>query len=61
MKNSEESQIENWYKTWLKKFPSRSKRIDVLSRIFFPIMFAFFNLFYWVTYLSRDDLKDLDD
>ncbi|UYV71923.1 GLRA3 [Cordylochernes scorpioides] len=40
---------------WLLKVPSRSKRIDVVSRIFFPLMFAVFNLIYWTTYLNRED------
>ncbi|KAI1289713.1 Glutamate-gated chloride channel [Halotydeus destructor] len=46
----------NCLKNWLSKFPTRSKRIDVISRIFFPLMFALFNLVYWTTYLFRDDL-----
>ena len=46
----------NCLKRWLSKFPTRSKRIDVISRIFFPLMFALFNLVYWTTYLFRDDL-----
>lgn len=45
----------NLCKAWLSKFPSRSKRIDVISRIFFPLMFALFNLVYWTTYLFRED------
>lgn len=45
----------NFVMTWLRKFPSRSKRIDVISRIFFPLMFALFNLVYWTTYLFRDE------
>lgn len=45
----------NFCRAWLNKFPSRSKRIDVISRIFFPLMFALFNLVYWTTYLFRDD------
>ncbi|XP_022251200.1 glutamate-gated chloride channel-like [Limulus polyphemus] len=42
-------------KAWLNKFPSRSKRIDVMSRILFPLMFALFNLVYWTTYLLRQE------
>lgn len=45
----------NFCRAWLDKFPSRSKRIDVISRIFFPKMFALFNLVYWTTYLFRED------
>ena len=45
---------------WLSKFPNRSKRIDVISRILFPLMFACFNVVYWVTYLWRDDLMESD-
>lgn len=50
----------NFLRKWLNRFPTRSKRIDILSRVFFPLFFAVFNLFYWVAYLWRDDLKDLD-
>lgn len=37
------------------QFPSRSKRIDVMSRILFPVVFAVFNLAYWGTYLFREN------
>ncbi|XP_035230153.1 glutamate-gated chloride channel-like [Stegodyphus dumicola] len=40
---------------WFQRFPTRSKRIDVISRIFFPLAFALFNLVYWTTYLLRED------
>ncbi|KAI8437328.1 hypothetical protein MSG28_011681 [Choristoneura fumiferana] len=48
----------NWCRccrTWMSKFPTRSKRIDVISRITFPLVFAFFNLAYWSTYLIREE------
>ncbi|XP_020294674.1 glutamate-gated chloride channel isoform X3 [Pseudomyrmex gracilis] len=45
----------NCCRSWLSKFPTRSKRIDVISRIFFPIVFALFNLAYWSTYLFREE------
>ncbi|XP_076625823.1 glycine receptor alpha 1 isoform X3 [Colletes latitarsis] len=45
----------NCCRSWLSKFPTRSKRIDVISRIFFPIVFAFFNLAYWSAYLIRKE------
>lgn len=41
---------QNWCKKWLKNIPTRSKRIDVISRIFFPVMFGMFNVTYWLTY-----------
>ncbi|XP_059477823.1 glutamate-gated chloride channel isoform X1 [Neocloeon triangulifer] len=46
---------ENCCRTWLSKFPTRSKRIDVISRITFPLVFALFNLVYWSTYLFRNE------
>lgn len=46
-------------RSWLSKFPTRSKRIDVISRITFPLVFALFNITYWSTYLFRED-KDGD-
>nr|AFI09244.1 glutamate-gated chloride channel [Laodelphax striatellus] len=45
----------NCCRSWLSKFPTRSKRIDVISRITFPLVFALFNLTYWSTYLFRDE------
>jgi len=45
---------------WLDKFPTRSKRVDVISRVTFPLVFAAFNILYWIKYLFRDDLKDVD-
>ncbi|RWS21156.1 Glutamate-gated chloride channel-like protein [Leptotrombidium deliense] len=47
------------WKRWMSKFPTRSKRIDVTSRIFFPLMFAFFNFVYWTTYLFREDMEGM--
>ncbi|XP_076059351.1 glutamate-gated chloride channel-like isoform X2 [Oratosquilla oratoria] len=46
---------ENCCKTWLSKFPTRSKRIDVIARITFPLVFALFNLVYWSAYLLREE------
>ncbi|XP_035704039.1 glutamate-gated chloride channel isoform X2 [Folsomia candida] len=42
-------------KTWLSRFPSRSKRIDVIARIVFPLLFAFFNVAYWCAYVLRKE------
>ena len=50
--------LRNWYK-WpvlfglLHKYKERSKRIDVMSRLLFPVGFAVFNVFYWIVYLVR--------
>ena len=38
----------------LSKFPSRAKRIDVISRFIFPLIFAIFNLAYWLYYLFAE-------
>ena len=42
-------------RTWLGSYTLRSKRIDVISRIIFPLVFAVFNLAYWSTYLNQDE------
>ncbi|KAK7572030.1 hypothetical protein V9T40_014502 [Parthenolecanium corni] len=46
------------FRSWISKFPTRSKRIDVVSRIVFPLVFALFNVSYWSTYLFRDEQED---
>ncbi|CAG0898491.1 unnamed protein product [Darwinula stevensoni] len=40
---------------WGNKIPSRPKRIDVISRITFPLFFALFNIGYWAHYLFHDE------
>jgi len=49
-------------KSILSKFSSRAKRIDVISRFIFPLLFAIFNLAYWLYYLlakgSNESYKD---
>ena len=37
----------------------RSKRIDVVSRYLFPLVFAVFNLAYWSTYLTQAEWSTL--
>lgn len=43
--------------TWIGAYQWRSKRIDVVSRIVFPLVFAVFNLAYWSTYLGHDEVE----
>lgn len=46
----------------LTKFPSRAKRIDVISRFIFPMIFAIFNLAYWLYYLfAKSNFPELQD
>ena len=46
----------------LSKFPSRAKRIDVISRVIFPLVFAVFNLAYWLYYLfAKSKSPQLND
>jgi hypothetical protein len=50
----------NFFSRWLNRFPTRSKQIDVISRIMFPFLFTVFNFLYWFTYMFRDDLLNLE-
>lgn len=36
---------------WLSKYKERSKRIDVVSRLVFPVGFFIFNCVYWTVYM----------
>ncbi|CAJ0577752.1 unnamed protein product, partial [Mesorhabditis spiculigera] len=38
-------------KIFVRRYKERSKRIDVVSRLVFPIGYAFFNVLYWTLYL----------
>ncbi|XP_046452127.1 glutamate-gated chloride channel-like isoform X2 [Daphnia pulex] len=58
IRSSSASNNSNCWRSWISKFPSRSKRIDVISRIIFPVMFALFNLIYWSTYLFREGSEE---
>jgi hypothetical protein len=49
----------NFLQAWLNKFPSRAKKIDVLSRVIFPAIFAFFNISYWTFYLTQEANTDV--
>ena len=40
--------------TWIGSYTLRSKRIDVISRIIFPLVFAVFNMAYWSTYINAN-------
>jgi len=40
--------------TWISSYTLRSKRIDVICRVLFPLIFAIFNIAYWSTYISAN-------
>lgn len=56
--HAQSASSKNFCQRWLSSFPTRSKRIDVISRIFFPLMFGMFNVVYWFTYSFRDELDE---
>ena len=52
--NKQKRKKRNFLQAWLNKFPSRAKKIDVISRVIFPAIFAIFNLSYWCYYLLQE-------
>lgn len=42
----------NIFELWLSKYKERSKRIDVVARMVFPVGFFLFNCIYWIFYLT---------
>ena len=59
MNNMESDQyVTHCWRSWISNFTSRSKRIDVISRIIFPVMFALFSLTYWTTYIHYESNQD---
>ena len=39
---------------WMNTFQFRAKKIDVISRVIFPLTFLLFNVIYWSYYLSQE-------
>uniref|UniRef100_A0A1I7ZY28 Neur_chan_memb domain-containing protein n=1 Tax=Steinernema glaseri TaxID=37863 RepID=A0A1I7ZY28_9BILA len=39
------------FRMFVRRYKERSKRIDVVSRLVFPIGYACFNVLYWAVYL----------
>ena len=40
---------------WVHNFNFRAKKIDVISRVMFPLVFAIFNCMYWSYYLTQEN------
>jgi hypothetical protein len=49
----------NLVKKWLSQFNSTGRRIDVIARVVFPIIFLIFNLTYWSTYADYKGIQSL--
>jgi hypothetical protein len=49
----------NLIKEWLSRFNSTGRRIDVVSRVLFPIIFIIFNITYWATYVDYEGLQSM--
>ena len=44
----------NFLIEWVNNFQFRAKKIDVISRVIFPMTFLIFNVIYWSYYLSQE-------
>jgi len=42
---------------WMRNFQFQAKKIDIFSRFGFPLVFFFFNVWYWSYYLTRAQKK----
>ena len=47
------SRLSHRFSMWLAAWRFGAKKIDVLSRVMFPVCFALFNLMYWSYYLKQ--------
>ena len=47
------SRMSHKFQLWMATWKFGAKKIDVLSRSFFPFCFATFNMSYWYFYLSQ--------
>lgn len=50
----------NRFFLWLSTYHERSKRIDVISRLLFPVGFLAFNFMYWTVYLFFWNRQDFE-
>ncbi|KAF4519883.1 hypothetical protein B566_EDAN005224 [Ephemera danica] len=49
----------NLIKKWLSHYNSTGRRIDMVCRVLFPVVFLIFNLTYWATYADYEGLRTL--
>ena len=49
------SRLSHKLNIWMAAWTFGAKKIDVLSRIVFPVCFAIFNMIYWSYYLNQTD------
>ncbi|CAD6197041.1 unnamed protein product [Caenorhabditis auriculariae] len=40
-----------WSRMWYMRYTEHSRRIDLISRVMFPLFFIIFNITYWYRYL----------
>jgi hypothetical protein len=49
----------NLVSKWLSRYQSTARRIDIVARIIFPVVFVLFNLTYWSSYADYEGLNTL--
>jgi hypothetical protein len=49
----------NLVSKWLSRYRSTARRIDVVARIIFPVVFVLFNLTYWSSYADYEGINTL--
>ena len=60
--NGKSGPVQTVYTSLSTRVQSEAKRIDVISRIIFPLSFAGFNVMYWSYYLTKSHVAlDLEN
>ncbi|KAL3078953.1 hypothetical protein niasHS_014735 [Heterodera schachtii] len=50
-----------WCELWTVRYREKSRRIDLLARVLFPLFFVLFNIIYWICYLRPYLAEEMEE